>query len=81
MKNILLWRREAPREVEELCTRVVGEICRPILVRCWGGGGMEVAQEVSLPKDTGADGEVLGVVKGVLPPDLVQFLRDGPGRW
>ncbi|KAK8849483.1 hypothetical protein IAR55_004817 [Kwoniella newhampshirensis] len=64
--NILLWRREAPQEVRELVIRLVGEVLRPILSRCWEGGGKEMAAKV------------LSAATGTLSPDLVGFLQQGP---
>lgn len=46
LKNILLWRRQASSEVGELITRLVSEVLRPVLGRCWGGGGREMAHKV-----------------------------------
>jgi GC-rich sequence DNA-binding factor len=46
LRNILLWRREAPQEVRELVTRLVAEVFRPILSRTWGGGGREMGAKV-----------------------------------
>ncbi|WWD20108.1 hypothetical protein CI109_104583 [Kwoniella shandongensis] len=67
LKNILLWRREAPQEVRELVIRLVGEVLRPVLSRCWDGGGQEMAAKV------------LSAASGTLSPDLVGFLQQGPG--
>lgn len=47
LRNILLWRREAPMEVRELVNRVVGEVIRPVLERHWEGGGREIGIQVS----------------------------------
>jgi GC-rich sequence DNA-binding factor len=47
LKNILLWRREAPMEVRELVNRLVGEVIRPIMERQWEGGGKELGVLVS----------------------------------
>ena len=43
-----MWRREAPQEVAELVARLVAEVVRPILGRCWGGGGQEMAVKVGV---------------------------------
>ncbi|ODN78431.1 hypothetical protein L202_04069 [Cryptococcus amylolentus CBS 6039] len=70
LKNILLWKREAPQEVRELVVRLVGEVLRPILSRHWDGGGKEMGLKV------------LPIAEASLPPDLVQFLQQGPNdRW
>ncbi|KGB78044.2 GC-rich sequence DNA-binding factor [Cryptococcus deuterogattii R265] len=47
LKNILMWKREAPQEVRGLVVRLVGEILRPVLSRTWESGGKELAQDVS----------------------------------
>ncbi|OXG25371.1 GC-rich sequence DNA-binding factor [Cryptococcus neoformans Ze90-1] len=70
LKNILLWKREAPQEVRGLVMRLIGEILRPVLSRSWDSGGKELAQEI------------LSVATGSLSPDLVGFLQQGPSsRW
>ncbi|WVQ75090.1 hypothetical protein IAR50_004699 [Cryptococcus sp. DSM 104548] len=70
VKNILLWKREAPQEVRELVARLVGEVLRPILSRHWEGGGKEMGLKV------------LSIAEGFLAPDLVTFLQQGPNiRW
>jgi GC-rich sequence DNA-binding factor len=47
IRNLLMWKREAAREVGEITSRIVGEVLRPVLERQWGGGGRELAQTVS----------------------------------
>ncbi|WVQ96196.1 hypothetical protein IAU59_003299 [Kwoniella sp. CBS 9459] len=70
IRNMTLWRREAPQEVRELVIRLVGEVHRPVLSRTWEGGGKELAAKV------------LAVSTGLLSPDLVGFLQQGPtSRW
>ncbi|OCF37062.1 GC-rich sequence DNA-binding factor [Kwoniella heveanensis BCC8398] len=70
LKNMTLWRREAPQEIRELVIRLVGEVLRPALGRTWEGGGKEMAAKV------------LAVSTGLLSPDLVGFLQQGPSsRW
>ena len=46
LRNILLWRREAPEEIRELVSRLVGDCLRPVLGSCWDGGGQEMAAKV-----------------------------------
>ncbi|WWC65639.1 uncharacterized protein I303_108259 [Kwoniella dejecticola CBS 10117] len=70
IKNIALWRREAPQETRELVVRLVGEIIRPVLSKTWDGGGQQMASKV------------LAAATGLLRPDLVGWLQQGPGsRW
>ena len=47
LQNMLLWKREAPQEIDKLVMRLVGEVLKPVLGRCWGGGGQEMAAKVS----------------------------------
>ena len=47
VRNLLMWKREAGREVGEMVSRIVGEVLRPVLQRHWEGGGKELAQTVS----------------------------------
>ncbi|WVR08253.1 hypothetical protein IAU60_005300 [Kwoniella sp. DSM 27419] len=70
IRNIALWRREAPQEARELVIRLVAEVLRPVLNRHWEGGGREMAAKV------------LSTATGLLSPDLVGFLQQGPtSRW
>ncbi|WWD04119.1 hypothetical protein V865_002185 [Kwoniella europaea PYCC6329] len=70
IKNMASWRREAPLETRELVIRLVGEVIRPILGKTWDGGGKEMASKV------------LTAATGLLSPDLVGWLQQGPGsRW
>ncbi|WWC93055.1 uncharacterized protein L201_008019 [Kwoniella dendrophila CBS 6074] len=70
IKNIALWKREAPQETRELVIRLVGEVLRPIFSKTWDGGGREMAAKV------------LVAATGLLSPDLVGWLQQGPGsRW
>ncbi|WWC73495.1 uncharacterized protein I206_107465 [Kwoniella pini CBS 10737] len=70
IKNIALWRREAPQETRELVIRLVSEVIRPVLGKTWEGGGKEMAMKV------------LTAATGLLSPDLVGWLQQGPGsRW
>ncbi|WVQ79421.1 hypothetical protein IAT38_001518 [Cryptococcus sp. DSM 104549] len=70
LKNMLLWKREAPQEIRELVIRLVGEVLRPVLGRTWEGGGKEMAAQV------------FAAATGSLSPDLVGFLQQGPNsRW
>jgi len=84
LKNMLVWRRQAPGEVGELAGRLVGEVLRPILGRSWEGGGKEMAMKVGL-QDSSNRGEaeltaeqVLAIAGNFLSPDLAKFLREGP---
>jgi len=52
IRNLLMWKREAAREVGEIISRIVGEVLRPILERQWDGGGKELAQTVSFQPHT-----------------------------
>lgn len=47
IRNLQLWRRTAPAEVQDLIARVVSVILRPVLARTWEGGGEDIAQKVS----------------------------------
>ncbi|WVF68661.1 hypothetical protein IAT40_003432 [Kwoniella sp. CBS 6097] len=70
IKNMTLWRREAPQEIRESVIRLVEEVLRPVLSRTWEGGGKEMAAKV------------LAASTGLLSPDLVGFLQQGPtSRW
>lgn len=83
LRNMVLWRREAPQEVREFVTRLVGEVLRPALGRNWGGGGQEMAAMASFP-DLSCTILTIAKVRGVagtaLPPDLVTFLERGLTR-
>lgn len=47
IRNLLLWKREAGRDVAEVLNRLVGEVLKPILDKQWDGGGKELAAAVS----------------------------------
>jgi GC-rich sequence DNA-binding factor len=36
IKNMLIWRRYAPQEIQQLVGMVLGQVIRPCLTRCWG---------------------------------------------
>ena len=47
IRNLLLWKREAGRDVVEILNRLVGEVLKPLLDKQWDGGGKELAATVS----------------------------------
>ncbi|KAL1412967.1 hypothetical protein Q8F55_000716 [Vanrija albida] len=66
IRNLLLWRRVAPTEVQDLVARVVSVVLRPVLARTWEGGGDDMAKRV------------LEVAGATLPDNLSKFLQQGP---
>ena len=48
LRNILLWRRQAPNEARALIERILGEVLVPVMAKAWDGGAKEMAGQVSL---------------------------------
>ena len=80
VRNIMLWRRQAPEEVRELVNLVVGNVLRPLLERCWGSGGQEMAPKVSVLSTWGTTliGQIFLTATGLLSPQLAVYLQRGP---
>ena len=48
LRNILLWRRQAPNEVRALIERILGEVLVPVMSKAWDSGAREMSGQVSL---------------------------------
>lgn len=66
IRNLLLWKRTAPGEVQDLIARIISVVLRPVVARTWEGGGEDIAQKV------------LTVAGSAVPSNMVDFLKRGP---
>lgn len=78
IRNLQLWRRTAPAEVQDLIARIVSVVLRPVLARTWEGGGEDMARKVGIMLKCTTDTQVLEVAGSGLPANMVTFLKQGP---
>ena len=71
-----------PDEVSALVNRIILDILRPVLSRCWDSGGQAIAAEVcesvsgeqAMDIDTGALQLANGIPPGLLNPSATAFV-------